>query len=88
MGEGVDSGPSDIGHELHAKMEEAVEKAQAIIEHAGKYLSEAEKEQSLKAFGSVDDTDQDDKAEDSWSRSKRATAVDGKQIKQQHYTWS
>ena len=37
VGQGVDSGPSDIGHELHAKIEEAAEKALALITHAGKY---------------------------------------------------
>ena len=36
VGQGVDSGPSDIGHELHAKIEEAAEKALALITHAGK----------------------------------------------------
>ena len=46
VGQGVDAGPSDVGHELHAKMEEAAEKALAIIQHATKYLDESAKEQS------------------------------------------
>ena len=35
-----------MGHELHAKLEEAAEKAMALINHAGKYLEDAEKEQN------------------------------------------
>ena len=46
VGQGVDAGPSDVGHELHAKMEEAAEKALAIIQHATKYLEQSAKEQS------------------------------------------
>jgi len=45
VGQGVDSGPSDIGHELHAKIEEAAEKALALITHAGKYLDDAAHQQ-------------------------------------------
>ena len=52
VGQGVDAGPSDIGHELHAKMEEAAEKALAIIEHAQKYLDESAKGHSKR--GSVE----------------------------------
>ena len=68
MGQGVDSGPSDIGHELHAKIEEAAEKALAIIEHAGKYLDDAAKEQSKQDSALIDINDKDEK---SWEREKR-----------------
>ena len=68
MGQGVDSGPSDIGHELHAKIEEAAEKALAIIEHAGKYLDDAAKEQSKQDAALIDINDKDEKL---WEREKR-----------------
>ncbi len=57
-------------------MEEAVEKAQAIIEHAGKYLAEAEKEQTGKAFDSVDDLDKDQDSSWNKARSKRETPAE------------
>ena len=43
-----DSGPKDIGHEIHAKMEEAAQHALSIINGAMKFTDEAEKEQSAK----------------------------------------
>ena len=69
VGQGVDAGPSDVGHELHAKMEEAAEKALAIIEHAGKYLDDATKEQSKKEAMSISVNDKDTKSP--WEREKR-----------------
>lgn len=54
VGQGVDAGPSDVGHELHAKLEEAAEKAMALINHAGKYLEDAEKEQNSYSVSGVD----------------------------------
>jgi len=41
----ADIGPSDLGHEMHAKMEEAVEHALAIINGAAKFAEEAQLEQ-------------------------------------------
>lgn len=41
-----DSGPSEVGHEMHAKMEEAAQHALSIINSAHKFLDDAEKEQS------------------------------------------
>ncbi len=41
----ADVGPSDLGHEMHAKMEEAVEHALAIINGAAKFAEEAQLEQ-------------------------------------------
>jgi hypothetical protein len=40
-----DSGPGDTGHEMHAKMEEAIEHALAIINGAAKFAEEAQLEQ-------------------------------------------
>ena len=41
----ADLGPGDTGHEMHAKMEEAVEHAIAIINGAAKFAEEAYLEQ-------------------------------------------
>jgi hypothetical protein len=54
-------------------MEEAAEKALALIEHAGKYLSEAEKEQSNKDAVIPYDANKDDKKES--YRAKRQSSV-------------
>jgi hypothetical protein len=40
-----DVGPGETGHELHAKMEEAIEHAIAIINGAAKFAEEAYLEQ-------------------------------------------
>ena len=72
VGQGVDAGPSDIGHELHAKMEEAAQKALAIIEHAGKYLDESAKEQSKM---SVEPYNAKDFKKSEWEREKRQIPV-------------
>jgi hypothetical protein len=41
----ADVGPGDTGHEMHAKMEEAIEHALAIINGAAKFADEAQLEQ-------------------------------------------
>ena len=46
-----DSGPGDTGHEMHAKMEEAIEHALAIINGAAKFAEEAQLEQVKILFG-------------------------------------
>lgn len=72
VGQGVDSGPSDIGHELHAKIEEAAEKALALITHATKYLDDATQHQSEKDSISVPSMKEKDAEGKSWERAKRA----------------
>ena len=41
----ADFGPGDSGHEMHARMEEAIEHALAIINGASKFAEEAQIEQ-------------------------------------------
>ena len=44
----TDTGPADVGHEIHAKMEEAAEHALTIINGAFKFAADAENEQESK----------------------------------------
>ena len=46
----ADLGPGDTGHEMHAKMEEAIEHALAIINGAAKFADEAQLEQVVRIF--------------------------------------